>query len=364
MPLYLTLCRLGVRTEPLICNDPANKEGDPVAESNSIAQAREAKLRNVRNLMGLSNVVACGVGFKIAGDEQTDEPSVVVSVVQKVETAQLPSNQVVPRLLQGIKTDVIAVGRIRAFQDPKQRMRPARPGVSIGHREITAGTFGCLVRRGNEQFILSNNHVMANINNASVGDSILQPGPHDGGVFPDDEIATLEQFIPIDFGASTPTCSIGASVAASLNALASAIGSHHRLQLVRPTAGDNLVDCAIARPVSADVVSSDILTIGTPTGVSVATLGTNVQKYGRTTGFTQGQIIQVDVTSSVNYGGQTATFNDQLMAGAMSQGGDSGSLVLDSEGRAVGLLFAGSDTTTIINPIQFVLDALNVEIVT
>jgi len=74
--------------------------------------------------------------------------------------------------------------------------------------------------------------------------------------------------------------------------------------------------------------------------------------------------MQIDVTTQVSYGeGQTAIFEDQLMAGAMSQGGDSGSAVLDEEDFVVGLLFAGSDTTTIINPIQFVLDALNVEIV-
>jgi hypothetical protein len=48
----------------------------------------------------------------------------------------------------------------------------------------------------------------------------------------------------------------------------------------------------------------------------------------------------------------------------MSQGGDSGSAVLDAERRVVGLLFAGSESTTVLNPIQFVLDALQVELVT
>lgn len=52
------------------------------------------------------------------------------------------------------------------------------------------------------------------------------------------------------------------------------------------------------------------------------------------------------------------------MAGAMSQGGDSGSAVLNMDKQVVGLLFAGSDTTTIMNPIQLVLEALQVQIVT
>jgi hypothetical protein len=67
---------------------------------------------------------------------------------------------------------------------------------------------------------------------------------------------------------------------------------------------------------------------------------------------------------SVDYGGKIGTFKDQLMSGAMSAGGDSGSAVLDMQKRVVGLLYAGSDSTTIMNPIQFVLDALQVQLVT
>jgi hypothetical protein len=86
-----------------------------------------------------------------------------------------------------------------------------------------------------------------------------------------------------------------------------------------------------------------------------------IQKSGRTTGFTSGAIQQVDATVQVSYGmGQVATFTDQLVAGAMSAGGDSGSAVLDEGGRVIGLLFAGSESTTIINRIQNVLEALDV----
>ena len=84
-----------------------------------------------------------------------------------------------------------------------------------------------------------------------------------------------------------------------------------------------------------------------------------LQKSGRTTGYTTGQVEQVDVTVNVQYGaGRIALFSDQLLAGAMSQGGDSGSAVLDDRRRLVGLLFAGSDNTTIINRIQNVFEAL------
>jgi hypothetical protein len=106
------------------------------------------------------------------------------------------------------------------------------------------------------------------------------------------------------------------------------------------------------------------LNIGVPIGVGSATLGTALQKMGRTTGYTTDQVTQLDVTVSVDYGGKIATFRNQLMAGAMSQGGDSGSAVLDMNKRVVGLLFAGSNTTTIMNPIQLVLDGLQVQLVT
>ena len=98
--------------------------------------------------------------------------------------------------------------------------------------------------------------------------------------------------------------------------------------------------------------------------MSEATLGTSLQKTGRTTGYTQGRITQIDVTTSVDYNGRAATFTDQLMASGMSDGGDSGSAVLDYTGNIVGLLFAGSPRATLINPIETVLRLLNVEIVT
>ncbi len=326
----------------------------------------EVKRLYEEQLMKLVNVVATGVGYKIAGDTLTDEVSIVVSVTKKLPVAQLTESTTVPKTINGMKTDVIETGLIVAFQDPKQRMRPARPGCSIGHYQITAGTLGCLVKRGDQVYILSNNHVLANSNAAQLNDPIWQPGKYDGGTSAD-QIATLEQFIPIGFPGDTPPtpppapggCSPLASI---MKYLQSQPATTPKAQINEP--GNNTVDCAIAKPLSADLVSPDILNIGVPLGVGTATLGTALQKMGRTTGYTTGQITQVDVTVSVDYGGKVATYRNQLMAGAISQGGDSGSAVLDMNKRVVGLLFAGSDTTTIMNPFQNVLDALQVQLVT
>ena len=331
----------------------------------AILAVQEVKRQYETFLMGKENVVATGIGYKIAGDIPTAEVSIIVSVERKLPVAQLTEASLVPRTVGGMKTDVIETGKIVALQDPKLRYRPAPPGVSLGHYQITAGTFGCLVKRGEQVLILSNNHVLANSNEAKNGDPIWQPGKYDGGTSAD-QIATLEQFIPIGFPGTTPPpapppggCS---PLAAIMKFFQQQPSATPMIQINEP--GNNTVDCALAKPLSQDLVLPGILNIGVPVGVGTATLGTPLQKMGRTSGYTTGQITQIDVSVSVDYGGKIASFRNQLMSGAMSQGGDSGSAVLDMNKRVVGLLFAGSSSTTIMNPIQFVLDALQAQLVT
>jgi len=321
-------------------------------------------LRQVsRELFARPNVTATGVGYKMSGGRRTKTLSIVCSVVRKLPASALAADDLVPATIQGVPTDVVETGRIRALQAPIGRFRPAPGGVSIGHRDITAGTLGCLVRKGGQTFILSNNHVLADSNAAQIGDPILQPGPFDGGSLATDHIANLEAFVPITFLAPEPPseCPFARAVIAALNAGCRLIASQTRYRIVSLQAQDNLVDAAIARPLSAADVRDEILGIGSIQGTAQGTLGMAVKKSGRTTGVTTGEILQVDVTVDVQYGaGQVARFTDQLLAGAMSQGGDSGSAVLEGGNRLVGLLFAGSDVTTIINRIEHVFSALGV----
>jgi hypothetical protein len=333
-------------------------------EKRTLSTVLSAKQNHLHRLLSRPNVVACGIGYKVTADGPTDELSVIVSVTRKLPAAQLTESDIVPRSIDGIKTDVIETGIFRALQGPRDRWRPViPPGVSLGHINVTAGTFGCLVERGNELFILSNNHVLANANQAQPGDPILQPGRHDGGN-PEDQIATLADYVPLDFGGSVPTCNLASAVEKALNALAGAAGSSHRIMAYQQTEGRNQVDAALAKPSAPDSVTPEILSIGRPQGTHQATLGTSVKKSGRTTGYTEGRIIQIDVTSQVAYGPGQATFYSQLMATGMSAPGDSGSAVLDMENYIIGLLFAGSDSATLINPIQPVLQSLNVNLVT
>ena len=317
------------------------------------------------DLLKHGNVVATGVGYKTTGGSRTETPSIICSVTRKLPLDQLSASERVPESVNGIPTDVVETGRIRALQSRTDRYRPAPGGVSIGHPEVTAGTLGCLVKRGDEVLILSNNHVLANSNDAQRGDNILQPGIADGGRNPDDKIAELDDFVPVNFSLPEPPsdCQFATGVIALLNAGCAVIGSRTRYRIVRPRAESNLVDAALARPVNPDEVSGQILEIGELNGSAQATLGMAIQKSGRTTGYTTGEIQQIDVTVNVQYGpGNIAQFTDQLLAGPMSQGGDSGSAVLDMDRRLVGLLFAGSDSTTIMNRIENVFSTLNVSV--
>jgi len=252
------------------------------------------------------------------------------------------------------------------LQDRTAKWRPAPGGVSIGHKAITAGTIGCLVTRDGEWFILSNNHVLANMNNAVVGDEILQPGVYDNGSVPDDVIATLEDFVPVKFMLDIGDCPIAKSVANGFNAVARFFGTKSRMSAIRLSSETNLVDAAIARPINLDDVIRDVLGIQTPSGHREIALGDAIVKSGRTTGVTRGTVTQIDATLQIMYGNNIAVFEQQIVTDAFCGGGDSGSIVLadDGGGNVVGLLFAGSEDggTMIMCRIQNVLDLLGVAI--
>jgi len=70
----------------------------------------------------------------------------VTLVRQKVPPSALQADAMVPKSIEGVRTDVLEIGDVRALQTRTSRWRPAPAGVSLGHFRISAGTFGCMVR--------------------------------------------------------------------------------------------------------------------------------------------------------------------------------------------------------------------------
>ena len=231
--------------------------------------------------------------------------------------------------------------------------RPIPLGVSGGninsfgkmhHKKFCfSGTLGSLaIDQTNTQFILSNNHVLADINKATPGDLIVQPGLAENAIacqkMPGDAVATFSRTVKISFS------------------------------------GKNTIDAAIAA-VDPNDVSPDILNIGaiaeTPATPSV---GLAVEKMGRTTCFTTGTISSISGNFKINYGGgKVAKFINQIVIKGppppsnFGGSGDSGSLIVTQATcpQPVALLFAGSgdQTQTLANPITDVLDGLKITMV-
>lgn len=259
----------------------------------------------------------------------------------------------VPVELDGVPVTAQVTGMIMALSNPTTRQRPAPAGYSVGHPSITAGTIGARVRDPlGRVYILSNNHVLANSNDATLGDPSYQPGPFDGGG-PADQIATLADFESITFS-TTAQNTMDAAIALSTTAL---------LDNATPSDdGYGLPSAVIFGDADHDGFLDD----------RTALLGLNVQKYGRTTGLTHGQITGVNATVMICYevSGISCTkfarYVDQVIitGTGFSNGGDSGSLIVtdDLDANPVALLFAGSATQTIGNRIDLVLDRFGVTI--
>lgn len=320
----------------------------------------EIKYAVTKDLMKKGNVVSVGIGYKKVAGKITGELSVVCGVLKKQPLGMLRKEDIIPQTIDNVKTDVVEVGEIVAFQLRTEMIRPAPRGVSIGHVKVSAGTLGCLVKKDGETYILSNNHVLANSNNAEIGDEIIQQGAYDGGIAGINTIAHLSDFVYINFINEPSTCPVAGLYAWVGNLVARLFGRKSRLMAYTTKYKENLVDCAIAKPVSTgDVSPLSFEGWVALTGKRFAELGMEVRKSGRTTGSTSGRITQVRVTIQVGYGNRVAVFSDQFIVEPDTQSqfsapGDSGSIIQDSGDNAVGLLFAGSDKVTVCNRIEYV----------
>jgi len=319
------------------------------AQGNSASafeRVREVQARHTDALMARKGVVGTAIGLGQGGQP------VLLVLLEKAGVA-------IPTSLEGVQVRPLVTGKIYAVPkggkpdkpggggkggeevDPKSRFdRPVPIGVSTGHPDITAGTIGCRVTDGTNVYALTNNHVYANQNDATIGDAVIQPGNFDGGKSPADDIGNLDDFEPIVFS----------------------------------TSANNVMDAAIA------LTNTDLVDNATPsdgygmpkTATVAASINQKVKKYGRTTGLTKGRVNGLNATVNVGYSyTKVARFVGQiLISGNLSSPGDSGSLIVVDGGKKdqandrkpVGLLFAGSDSITVANPIDAVLTRFGVTV--
>lgn len=298
----------------------------------ALAAPATARLRGAFSAFAspLENVHATGVGIRVRdGKLQADDFVLKVYVYDKADLGNLTPS-ITGKAFKGVGIDVEAMPVQRALATtPAQhraRRRPAVGGIQVSPAGANfVGTLGCIVRKGSQLFLLSNNHVLADTNQLPVGTGIVQafgPGPQD-------VIARLSAFEPIRFPS---------------------------MQTPNPR---NRLDAAVAA-----VADPKLVRTGTMFGIAkyVPKLaaprpGRAVTKAGRTTGVTKGLITAIRVNGvQVDYGTPQnpliGTFDGCVEVvgkdgAAFSAPGDSGSVILDAQtGECVALLFAGDGTTT------------------
>jgi hypothetical protein len=307
-----------------------------------VQRIRQLKRQVQSDFLKRPGVTGVDVGPKIVGGRRTEELSIRVFVAEKKK--RVPTDEKIPDEIEGVKTDVIQmtfkinVERMRqldiSLMADTTRYTTLRGGISIGPCRAIAltppdvpapgsfvfvGTLGAMVvdNGTGERMMLTNFHVAAVTDTWSVGDTMAQPSRVDGGSCPADIVGTLERAV-----------------------------------ITGSTAGGGPgVDGAVIR-VTERTSRCEIVDIGQVRGTTVATLNMPVRKRGRTTGLTHGTVDSIDLTVSVPYGDGigTITLQDQIgidadtaQNPAFGLGGDSGSVVVDSSNRVVGLYFAGNN---------------------
>lgn len=299
----------------------------------AIESLHATHVTRVRKTFDDPNIVGVGVSKKVTEEKELDSLCVCFYVVKKLPPSKIAHRYLVPPVIatdsgQATYTDVKAIGRIVPQALPLVKQKPVESGFSVGHIKITAGTIGAIVKKGSKRYLLSNSHVLANSGNGKPGDKVLYPGLADGGKVPANWIAILSEAAPFTKG--------GAFV--------------------------NEVDAALAeiRAERLADISYKLPKAKKPLATIAPERDMVVTKRGRTTGLTRGKIIDTDFRLVLNYDGVGQIgFTRQVLCERYTDGGDSGSLVIDvASGKVVGLHFAGASGGSVFNPIQSVIKAL------
>jgi hypothetical protein len=311
------------------------------------------KIRGKKNVVGYSKKLR----RRIREGREVEEEVIRIYVSRKVDPSALDLKDLIPGEIDGIPTDVVEIGEIKALglhpQAHVTRVRPLVAGVSIGNWAITAGTLGWFFRDASGREMLgSNAHVFAEdpLKSSSNEKRIVQPGRADQGSVPDDIVGRYYWHQPL----AGSECTLSNALAALLNGVSSTLGRRTRFELT--LAERAKIDFAVAEPtvdhklelyaaegcegfVGLGFAGSDqasffckaehIRAAGwTPIDKTIeqVDIGDTIHKIGRTTEYTSGRVTDDSAYGRVNYGGiNFVEFDDVILTTAMLQGGDSGS---------------------------------------
>lgn len=125
---------------------------------------RAIKAREQRRLLRIPGVHAVGIGAKVVGGRQTDEAALTIFVVHKKPLDQLAAEHVIPAEIDGIKTDVIEMPRVKFLalpDDDKERPLLAGTKMTVNNTNYF-GSIGCYARDAKGRALgLTCHHVVA-----------------------------------------------------------------------------------------------------------------------------------------------------------------------------------------------------------
>jgi hypothetical protein len=205
-------------------------------------------LRDLRFLFKYPNVIGYSNELlpKIVKGKATETLAIRVYVSKKVPVKELRKEDIIPREIDGIPTDVVEIGRIEAFKT--SRIRPVMLGVSVSHWNVTSGSLGMIYEYKGTKVAGSNAHVL--VDDPSVPPEkvnekrILQPGKYFGGQDPNNIVGEYlwhERVRP-----TSETCSLARNITNCLNYLAKALRRKTRFVLLSYPV--NYIDFAVYLP--------------------------------------------------------------------------------------------------------------------
>jgi len=296
-------------------------------------------------LAGYPNVVSIGIGMKEKDGQLTNEGCIKIVVKEKVSEADLDPDEIIPKEIEGVKTDVIVQPNkipLAACTEDQANYRPIKGGIRINNYRNGggvggSGTLGCVAQRVSDDswVILSNHHVLYG-DSGQDGDVIGQPW-------------------------------VGCSWCCKSNVIAENV------------AKDRTLDCAIAKVKDDIAIENTILDVGNIAllGVAPAVLGEAVRKKGARTGLTSGTISFIDGATkeititpgaaggpSHHPGGCTNYVSGRTI---FAYGGDSGSVIVNDDSEVVALLYAidaATESLGFANDILQIQTTLNIRIKT